>query len=66
MEADPKYPGILLPVVYTWWGSSQSLYVGKGVHFSDMVSKSASFCFTHPANTTAIMLLCEIALGNTY
>lgn len=37
---------------------------GKGVYFADMVSKSANYCFTSPANPTGILLLCEVALGN--
>lgn len=36
---------------------------GKGVYFSDMVSKSANYCFTTKTNNTGIMLLCEVALG---
>ena len=36
---------------------------GKGVYFADMVTKSANYCFTNPANNTGLMLLCEVALG---
>jgi len=36
---------------------------GKGVYFADMVSKSANYCFTSPANPTGILLLCDVALG---
>lgn len=36
---------------------------GKGVYFADMVSKSASYCFTNKINNTGLMLLCEVALG---
>lgn len=37
---------------------------GKGIYFADMVSKSANYCATSPANSTGLMLLCEVALGN--
>ena len=37
---------------------------GKGIYFADMVSKSANYCFTSPANSIGLMLLCEVALGN--
>ena len=37
---------------------------GKGVYFADMVSKSANYCFTNRDNPMALMLLCEVALGN--
>jgi len=36
---------------------------GKGVYFADMVSKSANYCYTSRENSTGIMLLCEVALG---
>ena len=36
---------------------------GKGVYFADMVTKSANYCFTNAANTTGLMLLCEVAMG---
>lgn len=37
---------------------------GKGIYFADMVSKSANYCFTTKTNTTGLMLLCEVALGD--
>ena len=37
---------------------------GKGVYFSDMVSKSANYCHTSKGSNTGLMLLCEVALGN--
>lgn len=37
---------------------------GKGVYFADMVTKSANYCCTSKANSTGLMLLCEVALGN--
>jgi poly [ADP-ribose] polymerase len=39
---------------------------GKGVYFADMVSKSANYCCTSKTNNTGLMLLCEVALGNTW
>lgn len=38
---------------------------GKGIYFADMVSKSANYCCTSPHNNTGLMLLCEVALGDT-
>lgn len=38
---------------------------GKGIYFADMVSKSANYCFTNRDNNVGILLLCEVALGNT-
>ncbi|XP_046754057.1 poly [ADP-ribose] polymerase [Diprion similis] len=39
---------------------------GKGIYFADMVSKSANYCCTNRQNPTGLLLLCEVALGNTY
>lgn len=39
---------------------------GKGVYFADMSSKSANYCCTTPASNTGVMILSEVALGNTY
>ena len=39
---------------------------GKGVYFADMVSKSANYCQTTRSNPTGLLLLCDVALGNTY
>ncbi|KAK6618637.1 hypothetical protein RUM43_013028 [Polyplax serrata] len=36
---------------------------GKGIYFADMVSKSANYCCTSKKNSTGLMLLCEVALG---
>uniref|UniRef100_A0AAG5CZP2 Poly [ADP-ribose] polymerase n=1 Tax=Anopheles atroparvus TaxID=41427 RepID=A0AAG5CZP2_ANOAO len=36
---------------------------GKGIYFADMVSKSANYCCTNPADPKGLMLLCEVALG---
>lgn len=38
---------------------------GKGVYFANCVSKSANYCFTNVNNPRGIMLLCEVALGQT-
>lgn len=38
---------------------------GKGVYFADMVSKSANYCFTNPNNPEGLLLLCDVALGET-
>jgi len=37
---------------------------GKGIYFADMVSKSANYCFTSQQNSTGLMLLSEVALGD--
>lgn len=37
---------------------------GKGIYFADMVSKSANYCCTSSQNSTGLMLLCEVALGD--
>ncbi|XP_034943487.1 poly [ADP-ribose] polymerase [Chelonus insularis] len=39
---------------------------GKGIYFADMVSKSANYCCTDAQNSTGLLLLCEVALGNMY
>jgi poly [ADP-ribose] polymerase len=39
---------------------------GKGVYFADMVSKSANYCMASRTSTTAVLLLCEVALGEQY
>merc|ERR1712226_283817 len=37
---------------------------GKGVYFADCVSKSANYCYAYQSNNTAILTLCEVALGD--
>lgn len=37
---------------------------GKGIYFADMVSKSANYCFASPRDSTGLVMLCEVALGN--
>ncbi|CAI8024368.1 Poly [ADP-ribose] polymerase 1 [Geodia barretti] len=39
---------------------------GKGVYFSDMVSKSANYCRTSHSDPVGLLLLCEVALGDMY
>lgn len=39
---------------------------GKGIYFADMVSKSANYCFTSPDQQIGLMLLSEVALGDTH
>lgn len=41
------------------------LMYGKGIYFADMVSKSAQYCYTTPTSNIGLMLLCQVALGNT-
>ena len=38
---------------------------GKGVYFADMSSKSANYCFANRANPIGLLLLCEVALGES-
>lgn len=38
---------------------------GKGVYFADMSSKSANYCFASRNNTTGLLMLCEVALGES-
>uniref|UniRef100_A0A8C9VCE1 Poly [ADP-ribose] polymerase n=1 Tax=Scleropages formosus TaxID=113540 RepID=A0A8C9VCE1_SCLFO len=38
---------------------------GKGVYFADMVSKSANYCHTSQSDPVGLILLGEVALGNT-
>jgi len=39
---------------------------GKALYFADVVSKSFNYCRTDPHNTTGIMLLGQVALGDTH
>eukprot|EP00962_Isochrysis_galbana_P036302 scaffold12524_cov103-Isochrysis_galbana.AAC.4 len=36
---------------------------GKGVYFADMSTKSANYCSATSAHPTAVLLLCDVALG---
>jgi len=39
---------------------------GKGIYFADMCSKSANYCMANSANNTGLLVLCEVALGNSH
>ncbi|KAF0888017.1 hypothetical protein E2562_009602 [Oryza meyeriana var. granulata] len=39
---------------------------GKGLYFSDLVSKSAQYCYVDGKNPVGLMLLSEVALGDMY
>jgi len=39
---------------------------GKGVYFADMFSKSANYCMATSDSSTAVLVLCEVALGEQY
>ncbi|KAJ8272577.1 hypothetical protein GJAV_G00090860 [Gymnothorax javanicus] len=38
---------------------------GKGVYFADMSSKSANYCFANQKKNVGLLLLCEVALGDS-
>ncbi|XP_040910527.1 poly [ADP-ribose] polymerase 2 [Toxotes jaculatrix] len=38
---------------------------GKGIYFADMSSKSANYCFANQQNKVGLLLLCEVALGDS-
>lgn len=38
---------------------------GKGVYFADIASKSVQYCRTNASNGVGLMLLCNVALGDT-
>ncbi|CAF92030.1 unnamed protein product, partial [Tetraodon nigroviridis] len=38
---------------------------GKGIYFADMSSKSANYCFANQSNHVGLLLLCEVALGDS-
>ena len=37
---------------------------GKGVYFADVIAKSAPYCRAYLSDNTAILVLCQVALGN--
>ena len=39
---------------------------GKGVYFADSVSKSANYCRASSSDPIALLLLCDVALGDMY
>jgi len=38
---------------------------GKGVYFADMSSKSANYCYPSRSQPVGLLLMCEVALGET-
>ena len=38
---------------------------GKGIYFADMAGKSATYCCPEISNNIGLLLLCEVALGET-
>uniref|UniRef100_A0A8C9ZR94 Poly [ADP-ribose] polymerase n=1 Tax=Sander lucioperca TaxID=283035 RepID=A0A8C9ZR94_SANLU len=38
---------------------------GKGIYFADMSSKSGNYCFANQNNNVGLLLLCEVALGDS-
>ncbi|KAE8290598.1 Poly [ADP-ribose] polymerase 2 [Larimichthys crocea] len=38
---------------------------GKGIYFADMSSKSANYCFANQNSQVGLLLLCEVALGDS-
>ena len=38
---------------------------GKGVYFADMSSKSANYCYPTRSQPVGLLLICEVALGDT-
>lgn len=45
--------------------SATGYMFGKGIYFADVVSKAANYCLTNRTNNVALLLLCEVALGQT-
>lgn len=39
---------------------------GKGIYFADIVSKAANYCCVTRGSPEALLLLCEVALGNVH
>lgn len=39
---------------------------GKGLYFTEIVSKAANYCHASSEQPEGILLLCEVALGNMY
>jgi poly [ADP-ribose] polymerase len=37
---------------------------GKGVYFADMSSKSAGYCASYNSNNMALLMLCDVELGD--
>jgi len=41
-------------------------FLGKGVYFADMMSKSIEYCHPTPENPNVLMMLCQVALGRPF
>jgi len=41
-------------------------FLGKGVYFADMISKSAEYCAPSKDKPNALMMLCDVALGRPF
>lgn len=39
---------------------------GKGIYFADMASKSAQYCHSHLSDGVGLLLLCDVACGESY
>lgn len=51
--------------MYNFHISATGYMFGKGIYFADVVSKAANYCLTTRINDVGLMLLCEVALGQT-
>ena len=40
--------------------------IGKGIYFTDIVSKSTNYCHATKDNPYGLLLVCEVALGKFY
>ncbi|CAG9327899.1 unnamed protein product [Blepharisma stoltei] len=45
---------------------SSGYMFGKGIYLADLSSKSAMYCNASPSSPEGILLLCEVALGNSH
>ena len=45
---------------------SSGAMFGKGLYFADVCSKSAQYCKISADCMEGLLMLCEVALGNTY
>ena len=41
-------------------------YLGKGIYFTDIVSKSTNYCHATKDNPYGLLLICEVALGKMH
>lgn len=40
--------------------------LGRGIYFADVISKSFNYCNAHDTDDVGFVLLCEVALGDSY